>query len=74
MSLIMKGMVSNSPSERSQLLKELLHTDAGRGVLHESFDPSDPSSFSREWFAWVNSLFGYWVADMVQKGTLPRSL
>ena len=25
--------------------------------MHEGFDVDQPSDFSREWFAWANSLF-----------------
>ena len=32
------------------------------GTMHESFDPNDPTQFSRSWFAWADTLFaeGRW--------------
>ena len=36
----------------------LVHTTAGTGYMHESFDPDHPAHFTRPWFAWANSLFG----------------
>ena len=29
--------------------------------MHEGFDLDDPSQFTREWFAWANSLFAEFV-------------
>ena len=39
----------------------LLNTHAGTHLMHEGFDPNDPSQFTREWFAWANSLFAYFI-------------
>ena len=38
------------------LLNTLAHTTAGTGLMHESFDPDAPDTYSRPWFAWANSL------------------
>ena len=35
-----------------------MDTDAETGFMHESFHKDDPKKFSREWFAWANTLFG----------------
>jgi meiotically up-regulated gene 157 (Mug157) protein len=35
----------------------LCATDADTGFMHESFHPDDPGIFTRDWFAWSNSLF-----------------
>lgn len=58
MSLIMKGLTSNNLYEQQQLVQQLVATDGGTGFMHESFNPSDPSKFTRSWFAWANGLFG----------------
>eukprot|EP00008_Paramoeba_atlantica_P004195 CAMPEP_0201478602 /NCGR_PEP_ID=MMETSP0151_2-20130828/3389_1 /ASSEMBLY_ACC=CAM_ASM_000257 /TAXON_ID=200890 /ORGANISM="Paramoeba atlantica, Strain 621/1 / CCAP 1560/9" /LENGTH=435 /DNA_ID=CAMNT_0047859717 /DNA_START=288 /DNA_END=1595 /DNA_ORIENTATION=+ len=71
MSIIMKGIISQSPSEREKLLRVCLESDAGTDLMHESFNPNNPSTFTRKWFAWANSLFGYWVDQMVKTSTLP---
>lgn len=38
-------------------------TDAGTGVMHESFDPNNPEKFTRPWFAWANSLFAELIRE-----------
>ena len=35
----------------------LTTTDAGTGLMHESFNKNDATNFTRPWFAWSNSLF-----------------
>jgi hypothetical protein len=41
-----------------QCLSWLKKTHAGTGFMHESFNKDDPSKFTREWFAWANTLCG----------------
>jgi uncharacterized protein len=62
-SLCIQGMTSSDSAERMELLETLTRTDAGTGFMHESFDVDDPSIFTREWFAWANSLFAEFVLD-----------
>ncbi|MGE5672995.1 MAG: glycoside hydrolase family 125 protein [Mycobacterium leprae] len=57
LSLIMQGLTATDPAERHACLEMCLATDAGTGFMHESFNPSDPTQFSRPWFAWANTLF-----------------
>ena len=66
-SLAMQGLTSTDESERKALLKTLLSTTAGTGMMHEGFDADDPSAFTREWFAWANSLFATFIMDMYGK-------
>ena len=63
-SLCIQGLTSSDESERRELLETLAGTDAGTGLMHESFDANDPSIFTREWFAWANSLFAEFVLDL----------
>jgi hypothetical protein len=63
-SLCMQGLTSADESERFGLLETLIRTDAGTGLMHESFHQDDPAVFTREWFAWANSLFAEFVLDV----------
>ena len=54
-------MTSTSDSERKDVLNELLASDPGDHLLHESFDPNDPEKFSRKDFGWPNALFSEYV-------------
>ncbi len=63
-SLCVQGLTSNDQLERLSLLETLIRTDAGTGLMHESFHQDDPKVFTREWFAWANSLFAEFVLDV----------
>lgn len=58
MSIIMKGLTTNDRAEQRECVRLLTNTDGDTGYMHESFDPNDPASFTRSWFAWANGLFG----------------
>ena len=64
MSIIMRAMTSSDEKEIRQCLKWLISTDAGTGFIHEAFLKDDPSTFSRSWFAWANTLFGELVIKL----------
>lgn len=57
-SLTMQALTSTDAAEREALIETLVSTTGGTGFMHESFNPDDPTQFTREWFAWANSLFG----------------
>jgi uncharacterized protein len=63
--LCMQGLTSVDAAEQRWLLEMLLSTDAGTGLMHESFHKDDPSVFTRDWFAWANSLFAEFVLHTV---------
>jgi meiotically up-regulated gene 157 (Mug157) protein len=58
MSIIMRAMTSEDVDEQAQCLRWLKGSHAGSGFMHESFNKDDPRKFTREWFAWANTLFG----------------
>ncbi len=58
MSIIMKALTSNDDKEIKWSIDTLRKTHGGTGFMHESFHKDDPKKFSREWFAWANTLFG----------------
>ena len=53
----MQGLTSDDPEEIREILNMLESTDADTGFMHEGFNADDPYKFTREWFAWSNSLF-----------------
>ncbi len=65
LALLMQGFTSTADDERQTVLRELLGSDPGDHLLHESFDPSDPHRFSRLDFGWPNALFSEYVMTVV---------
>lgn len=57
MSLIVQALTTTDAGEVRALLQTLRMTDGGRGCIHESFDPNEPTRHTRDWFAWGNALF-----------------
>lgn len=60
-SLCMQGLTSADQAEMDEIVDTLERTDGGTGYMHEGFNVDDPSQFTREWFAWANSLFGEFI-------------
>ena len=71
MSIMMKAFTSNDDAEIKWCIETLMKTDAGTGFMHESFNKDDPENFTREWFAWQNTLFGELILSLIDKGKLP---
>lgn len=55
--ITMQALTSNNQDEIDELIAMLISTDADTGFMHESFNPNNPNEFTRDWFAWANSLF-----------------
>ena len=47
-----------------------MKTDANTGFIHESFHKDNPYNFTREWFAWQNTLFGELILKIIGDGKL----
>ncbi len=58
MGIILRAMTSTDEEEIIKCLKMLKTTHAGTGFMHESFHKDDASKYTRDWFAWANTLFG----------------
>lgn len=58
MTIIMRAMTSNNAEEIISCLRMLKTTHAGTGFMHESFHKDNPNDYTRNWFAWANTLFG----------------
>jgi uncharacterized protein len=66
----MQAFTSNDDQEISECLKMLISTHAGTGFMHETFHKDDPTNFTREWFAWANTLFGELIISLHQQKPL----
>lgn len=55
--LAMQGLTDDRPEEKQRLLKVMSETEAGTGLMHESFNANEPSDFTRPWFSWANMMF-----------------
>ena len=64
MGQITQGLTSESLDEKLEVLRVLMSTDAGTGLMHESYDVNNPLRYTRKWFAWANSLFAEFVMSM----------
>lgn len=53
--LAVQGLTGTAEEAR-RCLETILATDGGTGWTHESFDPDDPTRFTRPWFSWSNSM------------------
>lgn len=62
-SLSMQGLTTHNNEEINSLIETLINSDGNTGYMHEGFYCNDSSKFTREWFAWSNSLF----ADFIYK-------
>lgn len=70
MSIMMRAFTSQDDEEIKSCVKMLMETDAGTGFMHESFHKDDATNFTREWFAWQNTLFGELIVTLIERGKL----
>ena len=70
LALIVEGMTATSPTEKQDVLGQLLASDPGDHLLHESFNPDNPQQFTRHDFGWPNALFSEFVMTQFE-GTAP---
>ncbi|WP_155832295.1 glycoside hydrolase family 125 protein [Butyrivibrio sp. MC2013] len=65
--IVMQALTSDDPVEIRDCLSMIADSHAGCNFMHESFDPDDPTKFTREWFAWANSLFGELLDKLMEE-------
>ncbi len=58
MSITLRALTSGDDEEIKTCIRTLISTHADTGFMHETFHKDDPKNFTREWFAWANTLFG----------------
>jgi meiotically up-regulated gene 157 (Mug157) protein len=77
-----QALSSSSPQETADIIKEIAATGSSDGLIHESFDPNDPSRFSRSEFGWANASYAEllfrsvagWPAPVLRHDALPMLL
>ena len=57
----MRGLTSDSDIEIKYCIDQLLKSAEYTNFMHESFHVDDAKNFTRKWFAWSNSFFGYFI-------------
>lgn len=68
MSLMMKAFTSQDDKEIRDCLVMIQNTDAEKGFIHESYHKDNAHKYTRDWFAWQNTLFGELVLKLVNEG------
>ena len=71
--LSMQGLTTNNEDEINYLVETLKNTDGGKTYMHEGFHCDDPKKFTRDWFAWSNSLFSHFIYHKVLKNNSKNS-
>jgi meiotically up-regulated gene 157 (Mug157) protein len=67
MSMMVRALTTDKDEEIRECLQQLKATHAGSGFMHETFHKEDANRFTREWFAWANSLFGELILKLVKE-------
>ena len=70
MSIMMKAFTSDDEKEIRDCICQLMTTDAGTGFMHESFHRNSSEVYTRDWFAWQNTLFGELILKIIADGRL----
>jgi uncharacterized protein len=55
--LIARGLTGQTPFETGRVVADIAHSITTDGLIHESFNPDDPSQFTRAEFGWGNALY-----------------
>lgn len=67
MSQVMYALTSNSDDEIRSAVAMIKQSSAGTGFIHESYFKDDPKKFTRDWFAWANTLTGELLGKLAGK-------
>jgi meiotically up-regulated gene 157 (Mug157) protein len=69
LAILMEGFTAENATEKSDVLAQLINSDPGDHLLHESFNPDDPMKYSRVDFGWPNALFSEYVMTTIGGAT-----
>ena len=65
--LAIQGMTAVNTEEKLRILAAFKNTDGGTGFMHEGFNADCPEEFTRDWFAWANTMFSEFVLSLTGK-------
>lgn len=63
---IMRGLTSSDENEIKECLDLLKKTAEKTGFMHESVNIDNADDYTRSWFAWANSFFGYFMNKVIE--------
>jgi meiotically up-regulated gene 157 (Mug157) protein len=67
MALASQALTSDNATEVAGIISTLIDSSACTGLIHESFHMNSFSTYTRPWFAWMNSLFSEVIMDTAQR-------
>ncbi|MEG0692039.1 MAG: glycoside hydrolase family 125 protein [Oscillospiraceae bacterium] len=65
--LTMQILTSHDESEIEECINTIATTHANTNFMHEGFDVNNPNNFTRDWFAWANTLFAQMVEELIDE-------
>ncbi len=65
--LSIQGLTATSEEEKQAILEMLLASDGDTDYMHEGVNASNPTDFTRDWFAWSNAMFSEFILSMCGK-------
>ncbi|MFP5108782.1 glycoside hydrolase family 125 protein [Neobacillus sp. C211] len=65
--LAIQGMTATNEEEKQQIFAYFKNSDGGTNFMHEGFNADCPEEFTRDWFAWANTMFSEFVLSLSGK-------
>jgi uncharacterized protein len=65
--LAIQGMTTTDEAQKQKILAYFKNTDGGTNFMHEGFNADCPEEFTRDWFAWSNTMFSEFVLSLTGK-------